>query len=98
MELIRLALLTFQPFNFINLFLIIPPLIHPLALYHLQVALIALRSGTSKIGDLQHPFVQVGKADAVYLAFTKVIAKTFVEFHGDVFIIVPVNGGLVSHS
>ena len=81
-----------------KLFLIIPPFIHPGTLYHFQVTFIAFFGFACKFWNFQNPFVQISKPDAVNFTFAKLIPKPLIQFHGNVFIIVPVNGWLKSHN
>ncbi len=82
-----------------KLLLVVPPLIHPGALYHFEMAFVALLPFTLEIGNLQYPFDEVSKPDAVNFSFVKIIAEVFIQFLGNVFVIGPVNGRFkVSHS
>jgi hypothetical protein len=50
---------------------------------------IAVFSLTFKIGQLQHPFNQLGKSDAVYARFCEIIPESLVEFHRNIFVVIP---------
>ena len=73
------------------LLLIIPPLVHPCALYHFKMTFIAFFPFAFKSWDLKNPFKQIGKADTVDFSFVKIIAKAFIKLLCDVLVIVPVN-------
>src|SRR5690242_4421846 len=49
-----------------NKLLIISPLVHPGALYLLQVAFVSLLACAGKVGQAKYPFQKLGKAYAVY--------------------------------
>src|SRR5215813_4837295 len=49
----------------------------------------AFLSFTFKVGYLENPFKQIGKPNTIDLSFVEIIAKTFIEFLGNVFMIGP---------
>jgi hypothetical protein len=77
--------------------LVVPPLIHPTALYHLKVPFVALLPFTGKARYLQYPFQKVGKTYPVNFVLAKYVAKAVIQFYGNVFVVVPVNGWLKTH-
>ena len=77
----------------INYLVVVPPLIHPLGLNHFQMSFCAFFAGAFKVGNFHYPIQQFGEADSVYFAFIKIIAKTLIEFHGNIFVIGPVYRG-----
>jgi len=58
------------------------------------VPLVAFLSLAAEIGDLHHPLVQVGETDPVDLTLAEIITEPLVQFHDDVFIVAPVDGGV----
>ena len=51
-----------------------------------------LLTGSFKFGYFQYPLQQVRKTDAVDLSFRKIITETLIEFHGYIFVVIPVYG------
>jgi hypothetical protein len=76
-------------------FLFISPLIHPFCLNLLQVAFVAIFSLPFKIRDFEDIIEQFGEADAVDFSFVKLRAKALIEFHGDIFVIRPIDWHIV---